>query len=525
MESADRTQKMNTLQSIIDELGRKKTLLQGKFSYILLDEKNFNTLYSRSQCEFSCTKKQILFLGLGANLNDILPYCENKEQIFYLEHEDFAKQINFKLPANFIKLKKENLYKLCGENFFAETDILFYKQNLQLFPRFWNKILLELRNKALLPSFSQPANKPKYIFLSGGKNDLLHRELCQAVRDIGCIPLEIGGKTLQEILELLDTKPPRLYLAINAQCMDENGIIYEQLKQKNIPLALWFVDNVWNILSGFSQAWWKECNLFLTDFSFAEELQNEGAKNIFYLPLASHNLETNYQAIPEIPLFFVGNSSFANKNAYFSGCKIDRDFEQNVYRTIKKNLFEQKEIPDFHSLYEELLPKQPLWQNKQSRTPAYAAAKADLYLRKLWLEGLSPLIQIMGDNAWQDILSTTHTFYNPVDYYSILPSYYKNSLFTLNLTSLLMPANLSQRHFDVWKHQGFLLSSPSKGMEIFPQDMQSIIMVYNPKDCLNRLELLLTKPALKAEIHKTMQAEIAQKHCYTHRLHYILEHC
>ncbi len=101
----------------------------------------------------------------------------------------------------------------------------------------------------------------------------------------------------------------------------------------------------------------------------------------------------------------------------------------------------------------------------------------------------------MGDNAWQDILATKHTFYPPADYYKTLPSYYKNSLFTLNLTSLLMPANLSQRHFDVWKHHG-----------------------------LKRLELLLTKPNLKTEIQKNMQNEIARKHQYTHRLQFILEH-
>lgn len=130
----------------------------------------------------------------------------------------------------------------------------------------------------------------------------------------------------------------------------------------------------------------------------------------------------------------------------------------------------------------------------------------------------------MGDDAWQDILATKHTFYPPADYYKILPSYYKNSLFTLNLTSLLMPANLSQRHFDVWKHHGFLLSSPSEGMEIFPQDIQSVITVHNPQDCLKRLELLLTKPNLKTEIQKTMQNEIARKHQYTHRLQFILEH-
>lgn len=517
-------------QSITDELGRKKTLLQGNFAYILLDVNNLNSLYARSQNAFTCTKKQILFLGLGATLQDILPYCENKEKIFYLEYKEFSKQLSFALPDNFTALTKEQLFERINEDFFAQTDILFYKQNAQLFPVFWNNILVTLHNYAVLPAFSQAANsqtanREKYIFLSGGKNDLLHKELCRAIRDIGCIPLETGGKTLQGILELLDTKKPYLYLAVNAGSLDGNGILYEQLKQKNIPLALWFVDNVWNILSGFSQNWWKECRLFLTDFSFAEELQREGAANIFPLPLASHSLPAAYQNIPEIPLFFVGNSSFANKNAYFSGCKLEHDFEQNLYRTIKKNLFERKSLPDFHTIHGQLLPNEPLWQNKQSRTIGYATTKADLYLRKLWLENLSPLVQIMGDNAWQDILSTEHIFYKPADYYSTLPSYYKNSLFTLNLTSLLMPANLSQRHFDVWKHLGFLLSSPSQGMEIFPEDIQSVITVNNPQDCLSRLELLLTKPKFKTEIQQTMQNEIAQKHNYTHRLQFILEHC
>lgn len=181
METNSLNRKISPPKSIIDELGRKKTLLQGKFSYILLDGKNFNSLYSRSQDEFSCTKKQILFLGLGAGIEDILPYCEKKEQIFYCEHEKFAEQIHLKVPENFIKLTQKELINLCDKNFFASTDILFYKQNLQLFPGFWNNILIELRNKTLLPTFSQPTDRQNYIFLSGGKNDLLHRELCRGI--------------------------------------------------------------------------------------------------------------------------------------------------------------------------------------------------------------------------------------------------------------------------------------------------------------------------------------------------------
>ena len=523
MEKRNPPARMNA-KTIIDELGRKKTLLHGDFSYIPLDFHNFNTFYSNPENAVSCRKKQILFLGLGAELDDILPCSENKEQVFYLEHSAFAKQISHDLPENFQAVDEKELPALCNAEFFQKTDILFYKQNLQLFPGFWNALLIRLRSAFFASAQHTLSAKEKYIFLTGGNNDLLHRELCQAIQDINHIPVSLGQKNIQEILELTDAKKPVLYLSVNAQSLDNNGLIHEYLKQKNIPLVLWFVDNVWNILSRFSQAWWKECAIFLTDFSFASQLRKEGAKKLFPLPLASHSLQAPYADLPQIPLFFVGNSSFANKNAYFSGCKLEHDFEQNIYRTIQKNFFEQKELPDFHSIRQNLLSQEALWQNKNCRTISYAATKADLYLRKLWLENLSPLVHIMGDNAWQDILATKHTFYPPADYYKILPSSYKNSLFTLNLTSLLMPANLSQRHFDVWKHHGFLLSSPSEGMEIFPQDIQSVITVHNPQDCLKRLELLLTKPNLKTEIQKTMQNEIARKHQYTHRLQFILEH-
>lgn len=509
-----------TAKQITDQEGRKKTLLCGRFSFILFDSISFNALYSAPKQQITLAKKNILFLGLGACLEDVLPYCRKKEQIFYLEHEDFAGQCGFIPPASFQKISENEFLKLCTDDFFRQTDILFYRQNLQLFPSFWNKILIALRRPSEhLPS----ARKDRCIALSGNADDLLHKELVEAILDIGCLPVEVGGKNLQEILEIIDTKAISLFLSVNGQALDANGIVFEYLKQKHIPAALWFVDNPWNILSAFCQNWWMDCPVFLTDLSFKEELEQAGAKQVFGLPLASHNIPAPDIPVPEIPLFFVGNSSFANKNKYFSGSCLDRDFEQNLYRTVQNNLAQQKSLPDFHYIWQTLFPNENPWQNKNQRTASHAAAKADLYLRKLWLENLSPLVHIMGDNAWQDILSTEHTFYKPVNYYTQLPSYYKNSRFTLSLTSLLMPANLSQRHFDVWKHDGFLLSSPSKGMDIFPSNIVSVISVQNPQDCLNRLELLLTNPKLKTEIAQAMQNEITQKHTYKHRLQRILE--
>lgn len=523
MENTDKNRSAYTpRKSVFDELGRKKTLLSGEFAYIRIDIHDFSNLYAQNAAAPVCGKKNLLILGIGENIRDILPHTEQKEQIYLLDCPEFLEQVSPDIPQNFRPLTKESLFSLLNQNNFTEnTDILFYKQNLQLFPGFWTDILTGLR-RLLLPQHSG-GSQEKHIFLSGSDKDLLHKELMQAVREIGCVPVELNHKGTQEILELLDACNPVLYLSINAGSLDSAGIVYSWLKKKHIPLALWFVDNVWNIVSGINQSWWKDCSLFLTDFSFSGQLQAEGAKKVYSLPLASHNIPAAYADIPQIPLFFVGNSSFANKNKYFSGCKLDWQFEQNLYRLVRKNLENRQKLPDFHEIRSMLFPNDKLWQTASHKTIGYAAANADLFLRKLWLENLSPLIQIMGDNAWQDILKTQHVFHAPVNYYTTLPSYYKNSFFTLNLTSLLMPANLSQRHFDVWKHHGFLLSSPSQGMDIFPHDIIPLITAENPQDCLSKLEYFLTRPQEKSDIQKTMQNEISTKHTYAKRLQYILD--
>lgn len=506
---------------IFDELSRKKTLLQGEFAYIAVDFQNLSS-FPENPKKTPCTRNNLLLLGLGADIKDILPYCENKETVYWLDCPDFIEQFPQTPPENFIPLSPEELPRLCSPDFFTHTDILFYRQNIQLFPRFWNNILISLRSFAV-PASPQPRTN-RHIFLTGGKTDLLHAELMQAIKEIGFIPVETENKSLQELLELLDRNPPCLFLSVNAQSLDGNGTLAEYLRQKHIPLALWFVDNPWNILSNFAQDWWKDCPIFLTDFTFAEELAGEGAKNLYPLPLAGHGIACTYRSLPSIPLFFVGNSAFANKQLYFSGCKLEQNFKQNLYSTIKKQLSEKKSLPDFHSLRQQLFPQDPLWPGKKQRLASYAAAKADLCLRRLWLDPLSPIIHIMGDSAWQNILTMPHTFYPPCSYYHDLPNYYRTALFTLNLTSLLMPGNLSQRHFDVWNNGGFLLSSPSSGMNIFPSDVVSLITVKSPESCLKRLELLMANPALKHDVQTTMRQEIQEKHTYAHRLRAILEY-
>ena len=125
MEKRNPSARMNA-KTIIDELGRKKTLLHGDFSYIPLDFHNFNTFYSNPANAVSCRKKQILFLGLGAELDDILPCSENKEQVFYLEHSAFAKQISHDLPENFQAVDEKELPALCKRGIFSKNGYFFF---------------------------------------------------------------------------------------------------------------------------------------------------------------------------------------------------------------------------------------------------------------------------------------------------------------------------------------------------------------------------------------------------------------
>lgn len=510
--------------SIFDELQRKKTLLQGNYAFSLLNFTNLNQLYTTKQETILPQKENICFLGLGANLDDLKNLTHSAKKIYYLECENFSEQISFELPQNFIKLSKENISDfLQTPHCFAKTDFIFYKQNLQLFPKFWRPILIHIFSQYNCKTL--PFTKTKTVLLSGSEQDLLHKEISFALNQLNYQAISLTNQTIKEIIPLIDTINPCFFLSINAQNLDINGLIYEYLQKKSIPLALWFVDNPWNILSNINQDWWKNCPIFLTDFSFAEELKKEGAKNIYHLPLASHDIPTKYSDIPQLPLFFVGNSAFKNQQAYYSACNIDKQTEQNLYREIKKNLFESNELPDFHTIYKRLFSNENLWLSKINRTVGYATIKADLYLRKLWIESLHPFLEIMGDNAWDDILTTNPKRYEPVNYFTSLPSYYKNAAFTINLTSLLMPHNLSQRHFDVWKHQGFLLSTPSNGMEIFPQDLTSQYTISCPQHCTKIVEYFLVHTNEKQELKNTMQELIYQKHRYIHRLQELFNIC
>jgi spore maturation protein CgeB len=69
--------------------------------------------------------------------------------------------------------------------------------------------------------------------------------------------------------------------------LDKHGDIYAECKKNALPVAVWLVDNPWNIVSGLRDVFWKEVFLFVTDPSFIPGLKAHGAKHVYFLPLAT----------------------------------------------------------------------------------------------------------------------------------------------------------------------------------------------------------------------------------------------
>ena len=561
---------------ILDTQGRRKTLSSGLYSFIKLNCRSFNSAHSQETEAITPTiKRKILFLGLGYNAcTDVTSICKKTEHIYYIECVDFEMAcqeagIALNYPNNFTKITRDELYAMfkAKDCYFSDWEFFLYKQNLSLFPEYWNEVLITLDDIFTTqyddPSdnstddaediatqeldTAQPASKNTLrktsIFIAGSSQDLMFKELCDATYaiDYDYITMDtcLSDKNPQankdafsKLISLLKSRRPDLFLSINGRNLDTDGRVFYQLKQLNIPIALWIVDNPWNILSKFKQNWWQECTIYVTDSSFIPALKAHGAKHVYYLPLATSTHSMHYEkSAPSTHLLYVAHSSFKNKDKFFSAVdkenktlsvcknKIDKHFE----------LLEEKRpstLIDFHSIYTLLYPTNDkrLWPGNDFRTVNHLTTETDNYQKAHWIDELTQHISIIGDKGWQEILKKALTLIPPVDYYTQLPAYYANAKFTMNITSMLMPSALTQRHFDVWVSDGFLVSSPTHGMAIFESDIVDAFTAKSPQELLLLTDKYSTNNDLYNEIKAEMKNIIFANHFYSSRLQSILDH-
>ena len=383
------------------------------------------------------------------------------------------------------------------------------------------------------------------VLLPGHDGQLLHQELRQALKACGLspvLPMRVHWQPHADMhavwRELFCQGKPRLLLSVNLRGLDAEGRVFHLCRDMGVPVALWLVDNPWHVLSALRLPWWREACIFVTDASFMPELAAAGARHVHHLPLAvAPHMWRAQEAMPAAPEkaepLFVGRSAFPQKERFFAAASVPERLQNEALALLENN-----ETPSGGPNY--------FWWRQRlggAAWPGFAVRGAGLgaeicaranrarWLRTL-LEGRAgkcdgsggaerPPLRIVGDAGWKALLPGADIL-PPVDYYAALPEWYARAV-TLNVTSLLLPHSLSQRHFDVWAAGGVLLSDATSGLDIFAPDMADAVRLDRPEDFWPRWDALRSRPAHARDLRLAWREHLRQGHEYTHRVRRICQ--
>lgn len=524
---------------ITDSLGRGQSLNTGATA--------FETWPAPSKAT------RLLVLGLGPYTPTEQPYFEDitkqYTEILWIECPTFEQTLGTPpaLPPKWRRLSSADALDEICQCDVRHCDVRVYRQNGRLFPEFWGPLWGEVQRQSLqLPLFPKAA--PTVVLLSD-KGGLLTRELSSSFAEAGfsvqsLAPAPVHNASAhQQWQQILREHRPALVFSVNGQGLDAEGALFHLLQACQVPVALWFVDNPWHILSRFRLPWWRGAQLFCTDAAFVNDLHRAGAAQTAHLPLAvaPHMWQAQPYASPysaDIPygplekILFVGRLSFPQRQAFFGAARVPKEILDEALA-----LVEQGGNPHSQWWAHKLgLEPQQLWPGHAARSAGLGAEECALRKRLLWLQaaehcGLSHYGHSLADN---EILHKTAGFdsqfcelpkkaHPPVDYYGGLARLYATAPYTLNVTSLLLPHGLTQRHFDVWAAGGFLLTDTNRGLDIFPAQLVDEIRLARPQDLAHRLHRLDADPAHRRHLQEAWQEHLRANHCYKHRIATICE--
>ncbi len=472
-------------------------------------------------------KSGVCLLGVGVNaeatataaesLLGLAPgaLCEPEISVFWMECPDLLSQLSPQpvIPAHWRQVDVPPAGAAC----------VFFQPGLRLFPSFWGPILGALRAGALKKRNSARTS----VILPGGDSSLLTAELAAAFAAHGLAPLLVAPERLGAELPTLPDHSPALLFSVNGRGLDGFGETFHTLRALGIPTHIWFVDNPWHVLSAFRAPWWKAARLWVTDHSFIEPLRGAGAEHVAHLPLAAWPerfanpvpyQSTTKASIPLAPVVFVGRSAFPDKAAYFAGQKIPTPlFGQAIQR------LGTDQPPDFF-WWANALGVREFWPGRAARGAGLGAEECGRQWRAACLRACHDTVglTVFGDNGWRNLLPEGADIRPPVDYYATLPGLYAAARYSLNVTSLLLPAGLTQRHFDTWTAGGFCLTNATPGLSIFPDELTRPIAFTRPEEVAALVRCFENDPSRRAWLIRDWQAEIAAKHTYAHRVARIL---
>lgn len=411
--------------------------------------------------------------------------------------------------------------------------LLFYMPGMRLFPHFWGPLLGDLDARRLRTGNSEPRPAPAgppAIILPGDAHTLLHQELHTAATRLRLPvipwPARISPPQLAPLLRRLADLPGSqspLFLSVNLRGLDPQGRIAHACRALGIRLAIWFVDMPWHVLSGLRLPWWRDFPLYVTDTSFLAPLREAGARRAAFLPLATapHMWLTSPPTPPTLPPLFVGRASFPDHARFFAAAHPEHKDLVAAERLLSQTHEARTTLPHIHWWQQRLHARG--WPGMDIRLAGAGADACSRRRRTDWLEvAMRAGFVLCGDAAWSHLLPGA-TVRPPVDYYGSLPTLYARSEAVLNVTSLLLPHSLSQRHFDVWATGGFLFSDPTPGLALFPPELVSPMRLSSPGDLPARLAALRACPDERAALSAAWRKELHNRHTYGHRLAQLLK--
>jgi hypothetical protein len=492
--------------------------------HIVAPQGNAITLNSGPQAfERLCAGNEAaLFLGLGPDPAGLRNLVQTQDRVFWCEHPDFIERLETFAPG-WLNSLPEGWRRLFPEELSSaplQSDIFFYRQNAQLFPEFWGPLRARVLARRL--GLGQQT-RARSILLPGDEESLLIRELAAAFTAEGfyvhCIhPARMDA----ELPELLGRERPAMCLSVNLRGLDPKGAHFHLLRACEVPVAIWMADNPWHLLSALREAWWTQAKVYATDAAFLPALRAAGAES-FHLPLAcspdwGRGGRTG-QAMQANPVVFVGRSGFPGRRNFFAAGRLPQKALQEALVLLQT----PGPAPDFHWWMRRLGIQTP-WPGHAVRSAGLGAEECSLARRAQWLKAALPHgLTVYGDAAWREILPEPADVRPPVDYYATLPRIYAQARYSLNVTSLLLPSGLSQRHFDVWIADGFLLTDATPGLEIFPAELRREIALPHPCRLNEAIARFERDAALRAHVQDAWKSCLLGRHTYRHRIQHLCE--
>ena len=514
----------------------------------------------------------VLLLGLGpkagAGLSQVLPLLADALAVYWLESPQVGHALEAwrreagtlprePLPAQWRAVTAEQAVALAGQ-----CRCCIYTPGLRLDPEFWGPLLGRVDAALALPASAAQAGGPMTaagrggfpgvgaaahgpVLLPGNDGQLLHQELRKALAECGFGPVVdalpqpsfgMGGAQaaceddfLPRWRDLLQRGKPAFLLSVNMRGLDAGGRVFELCRALGIPVVLWFVDNPWHVLSGARLPWWRDAHIFVTDAGFADGLRACGAGRVFHLPLAV--APHMWRDLPNVapssiniePPLFVGRSAFPEKERFFAAASVPQALEAEAARLLEASTGPQ-DAPHFFWWHDKL--GGTLWPSYDVRRPGLGAERCAQANRRRWLlaagAGKVGGLRVIGDDGWRPLLPGAEIL-PPVDYYTALPEVYARAEAVLNVTSLLLPQSLSQRHFDVWASGGLLLSDATSGLEIFPAELTEPMTLRGPGDFMVRCAWFRAHPQAAYDLRRAWREHLRAQHGYKQRIQQIIE--